>query len=172
MAYTPPTRPNLWQVPSPPTAGNKLPTHESLGDGPLVNLSRCHVRWYREEERCPREARGVCRGHCSAAGQESESSERSLLTKEMPFIQEPSEVELGALGLQLGRCGENTQFYSQQLFRVDPLTGAQETCLGGQRKQSTVPTEQGAKEGAALCTSSVEKDLKLWYLGLEWWLSG
>lgn len=84
--------------------GNKLPTHESLGDGPLVNLSRCHVRWYREGERCPREARGVCRGHCSAAGQESESSERSLLTKEMPFIQEPSEVELGALGLQLGRC--------------------------------------------------------------------
>lgn len=37
-------------------------------------------------------------------GHETESSERSLLIKEVPFIQEPSEVGLGAVGLQLGRC--------------------------------------------------------------------
>ena len=82
--------------------GNKFPTHECLGDGPLVNLSRCQVRWYREGERCPREARGLPGTH-SAAGHETESSERSLLIKEVPFIQEPSEVGLGAMGLQLGR---------------------------------------------------------------------
>lgn len=47
---------------------------------------------------------GFAGEHCSAAGHETESSERSLLIKEVPFIQEPSEVGLGAVGLQLGRC--------------------------------------------------------------------